>query len=130
MEDTGEGQQIGNQASNVYQKGPKAEKQPDKIHRWVQGNLLALQSLLDGELLATVPALKVLLLCGGPLVEALEVGCQDLLTGKAALTQQAGVILLLYDELCRNEKDASDSSMSAWDNKPGEQSSTLPISTI
>lgn len=113
MEDTGEGQKIGNEVSNV------TEKQADKIHRWREENLLALQSLLDGELLATVPALEVLLLCGGPLVETLEVGCQDLLTGKAALTQQAGMVLLLYDELCGNEGGATDSSTSAWDNKPG-----------
>lgn len=74
-------------------------------HGWVDENLLPLQGLLDGELLATVPALEVLLLCGRPLVQTLEVGRQDLLTGKAALTQQTGVILLLDDELCRHEED-------------------------
>lgn len=59
-------------------------------------NPLALQSLFDGELLATVSAFEVLLLRAGPLVQTLEVGGQDLLTGKTALTQQAGVVLLLY----------------------------------
>ena len=60
-------------------------------------NPLALQSLLDGELLATVSAFELLLLRAWPLVQTLEVGGQNLLTGKTALTQQAGVVLLLYD---------------------------------
>jgi len=64
-------------------------------------NPLALQSLFDGELLATVPALELLLLCAGSLVQTLEVSSQDLLAGKTALTQQAGVVLLLYYKLCR-----------------------------
>lgn len=96
-------------------------------------NLLALQGLLDGELLATVPALEVLLLCGGPLVQTLEVGRQDLLTGKAALTQQTGVILLLDDELCRNEEDtvtANASSVCVWINKKRGFNSIVPISTM
>ena len=65
-------------------------------------NPLALQSLFDGELLATVFAFELLLLCAGPLVQTLEVGGQDLLTGEAALTQQAWVVLLLYDQFCRD----------------------------
>lgn len=39
-----------------------------RIDGRMEESLLALQSLLDGELLATVSALEVLLLCGGPLV--------------------------------------------------------------
>lgn len=72
----------------------------------MEENLLTLQSLFDGELLATVSALEVLLLCAGPLVKTLEVGSQDLLTGKTALTQQAGVIFFLYYKFCINEVHA------------------------
>lgn len=65
-------------------------------------NSLALQSLFDGEFLATVPAFELLLLCAGPLVQTLKVGSQDLLAGKAALAQQTGVVFLLYYQFCQS----------------------------